>query len=324
MTVEAKENQALLNHKKLAEIIKASGLTQERFAEEIGISDSYLRSLKRADKNISINLAYNISQKSGCSIEKLLTTTQNKKNSLTIYKNRIAMVLEMLHAVKNNLQNVGGLMSILAIKCAKQGITIDTIEQISQELSETTARLAAYIQQTSNRTNLCRCSLNIIIQEIINSKQVQFQNNHIQLQSRLADNLPLLLLDRQLIRQVLINCLNNSRAAIQAKEQPINQILVSTRLTDSGKTVQLLIEDNGVGLTPEQQSNFFKPYYTAKTGGNGIGNSISQAIIKLHGGNISINGQPDSGCCVQIELPVQSTKLFNNDDLYSEIADMLL
>ena len=73
MTVEAKENQALLNHKKMAAIIKASGLTQERFAEKIGISDSYLRSLKREDKNISVNLAYEISREAHCSIENLLS-----------------------------------------------------------------------------------------------------------------------------------------------------------------------------------------------------------------------------------------------------------
>ena len=71
--METEESRVLLNHKKMAAIIKASGLTQEKFAEKIGISDSYLRSLKREDKNISVNLAYEISREAHCSIENLLS-----------------------------------------------------------------------------------------------------------------------------------------------------------------------------------------------------------------------------------------------------------
>lgn len=71
--MKKKTKNVLLNHKKFAEIIEESGLTQEAFAEEIGITDRYLRNLKTKNKNISVSLAYNISIESGYSIESLIT-----------------------------------------------------------------------------------------------------------------------------------------------------------------------------------------------------------------------------------------------------------
>ena len=66
--------KALLNHEKIAAIIKESGLTQEELAKNWGITDRYLRNLKSKDTDVSLSLAYNISEQSGCSIDSLLTT----------------------------------------------------------------------------------------------------------------------------------------------------------------------------------------------------------------------------------------------------------
>ncbi len=65
--------KALLNHEKIAVIIKESGLTQEELAKNWGITDRYLRNLKSKDTDVSLSLAYNISEQSGCSIDSLLT-----------------------------------------------------------------------------------------------------------------------------------------------------------------------------------------------------------------------------------------------------------
>ena len=148
--------------------------------------------------------------------------------------------------------------------------------------------------------------------------------SQIQLHTRLANDLPLIYLDRYHIRQVLLNCLNNSQAAILTKGQPDGQITISTQLIEDANMVQILLQDNGIGLTPEQRAKFFTPYYTTKIHGNGIGNGICQAIIKLHGGTMTVNGRHDVGCCVRIKLPVQRVQPFNHDDLYTEIANMLL
>ena len=63
---------ALLDHKKFAEELKKLGKTQEKFAEENDISDRYVRNLETTDKNISISMAYSISQVFGVMIEDMI------------------------------------------------------------------------------------------------------------------------------------------------------------------------------------------------------------------------------------------------------------
>ena len=60
--MKLKKVRALLDHKKFAEELKKLGKTQEEFAEENDISDRYVRNLETTDKNISISMAYSISQ----------------------------------------------------------------------------------------------------------------------------------------------------------------------------------------------------------------------------------------------------------------------
>ena len=71
--MKKKVKKALLNHEKIAEIVKESGLTQEELAKIWGITDRYLRNLKSKDADISLSLAYIISEYSGKSINSLLT-----------------------------------------------------------------------------------------------------------------------------------------------------------------------------------------------------------------------------------------------------------
>ena len=73
-----KKKKAMLNHLKLAEELRKSRLTQEEFAEEIGISDRHVRNLLKIDKNISVELAYNLSDCFGVAIEDLLVIAEEK------------------------------------------------------------------------------------------------------------------------------------------------------------------------------------------------------------------------------------------------------
>ncbi len=69
---------ALLNHLKFGRELAKLEITQEEFAEEIGISDRYVRELLASDKNVSISLAYNISCQFGSSIEDLLVIREDE------------------------------------------------------------------------------------------------------------------------------------------------------------------------------------------------------------------------------------------------------
>ncbi len=76
--MKSKKVRALLDHKKFAEELKKLGQTQEEFAEDMDMSDRYVRILSTVDRNVSISLAYALSQAFGVPIEYLLVVVEDK------------------------------------------------------------------------------------------------------------------------------------------------------------------------------------------------------------------------------------------------------
>ena len=237
-------------------------------------------------------------------------------------RNQAARYQDAIHMVKNRLQNIGGMLQVLDKKCEINNIHLETLDLLRQEHAEAVKLLADFVQEGNLQANVGNCDLNQLVLDVVSMQKSHFVVKRIDLETALAEGLPKIWLDRQRIKQVIISCLDNSFEAILAKGQPGGRVLLTTQLDEARGMVRLLVEDNGVGLSAEQQANFFKPYYTTKPQGNGIGTSISESIVRLHGGGMSVCGRPGEGCCVVIELPLRGGQLFNREDLYSEIAEM--
>jgi transcriptional regulator with XRE-family HTH domain len=77
--MKSKKVRALLDHKKFAEELKKLGKTQEEFAEDMDMSDRYVRILSTVDRNVSISLAYALSQAFGVPIEYLLLVVDDEE-----------------------------------------------------------------------------------------------------------------------------------------------------------------------------------------------------------------------------------------------------
>ncbi|MDR0672838.1 MAG: hemerythrin domain-containing protein [Zoogloeaceae bacterium] len=103
------------------------------------------------------------------------------------------------------------------------------------------------------------------------------------------------------ISQVLMNLLVNAAHAIGA---PPGKIALATRTTPDG--VELSIQDNGCGMTPEIRKRIFDPFFTTKQVGHGtgLGLSLSYEIIKRHGGDIHVESLPGQGSTFCVRLPL--------------------
>ncbi|MBN2519159.1 MAG: ATP-binding protein [Bacteroidales bacterium] len=104
--------------------------------------------------------------------------------------------------------------------------------------------------------------------------------------------------DEKLLEQVLINLIKNSVESIDKK----GIIEISAR-KDSNISVKIIVSDNGKGISESELENIFIPFYSTKEGGSGIGLSLSQQIIKMHGGDISIRSKENSGTEITILFP---------------------
>ncbi len=95
--------------------------------------------------------------------------------------------------------------------------------------------------------------------------------------------------DPNLVEQILINLIKNS---IQALENiPSPQLTISAFKIN--EHVNILIKDNGVGIPLNIKNDIFVPFYSTKEKGSGIGLSLSRQIMRMHGGNISVQSTPD-------------------------------
>jgi len=98
--------------------------------------------------------------------------------------------------------------------------------------------------------------------------------------------------DPELIEQVLINLLLNAIDAVKGKENP--RIEMRANMDERGYP-RIAIIDNGTGMVKEAREKLFVPFFTTKKKGSGIGLSLSRQIMRLHGGGIAVETEPDEG-----------------------------
>jgi PAS domain S-box-containing protein len=117
-------------------------------------------------------------------------------------------------------------------------------------------------------------------------------------------NLPLLQGNFQRLEQVVINLVQNACQALTATDQGI---FISTSFDESLSRIRIRVKDEGAGMTPETLSRITDPFFTTrqKSGGVGLGLSISSRMLEEHGGSIHFESQPGGGTTVDIILPVE-------------------
>ncbi len=116
-------------------------------------------------------------------------------------------------------------------------------------------------------------------------------------------DLPLLKGNFQRLEQVVINLVQNACQALTATDKGIS---ISTSLDEASSHIRIRVKDEGAGMDPETLSQISDPFFTTrhKSGGVGLGLSISSRIIEEHGGSIQFESQPGVGTTVDIVLPV--------------------
>jgi nitrogen fixation/metabolism regulation signal transduction histidine kinase len=113
----------------------------------------------------------------------------------------------------------------------------------------------------------------------------------------LNESLPEIDADPDLFHRAFQNLVLNALDAMPAGGT------LSLRTSDGGDTVRIEVSDTGKGLTPEECSRLFTPYYTTKLQGTGLGLAIVQSVISDHHGTISVSSEEGHGATFRIDLP---------------------
>jgi two-component system nitrogen regulation sensor histidine kinase NtrY len=124
--------------------------------------------------------------------------------------------------------------------------------------------------------------------------------------TELAPDLPKLDLDREQIKRVILNLVDNAIGAVEACDNGPRQIRVSTRLDRAVGIVHLEVADTGCGIRPEDRMRLFEPYFSTRHNGSGLGLPIVSRIVSDHSGHIRVRENKPRGSRFIIELPART------------------
>jgi two-component system nitrogen regulation sensor histidine kinase NtrY len=117
----------------------------------------------------------------------------------------------------------------------------------------------------------------------------------------LAATLPPVKADRELLRRVLANLIDNAAEAMEGSA--IRRLRVATRVEGDGDAVEVEISDSGTGISPEDKQRLFLPHFSTKERGTGLGLAIASRIIAEHNGTIRVEDNLPTGTRFLIRFP---------------------
>ena len=211
------------------------------------------------------------------------------------------------HEIRNPLAGISGALQILKSDLAGDRRTKKLIEAILFEV-ERLDKAVTNLLEFSRATPLSLVSsqVNELINNTLYFVKTTFGKRNIKLVTELDKRLPAVLLDPELMKQVFLNITIN---AIQALPQGGELKVVSRKVKAAHPPViQIIFQDTGLGIEPENMKKIFEPFFTSKQGGTGLGLYNSLKIVEQHAGTIEVSGHPGQGSSFVIFLPVGGPK----------------
>ncbi|MFL5575565.1 MAG: PAS domain-containing protein [Gemmatimonadaceae bacterium] len=144
--------------------------------------------------------------------------------------------------------------------------------------------------------------LNEATREVIALSLSDFQRNRVALQSELAGDLPPVIGDRVQLQQVVLNLLRNASEAMAGVDDRPRHLLIRTERED-GDRVRVTVRDDGVGVDRQSMDRLFDAFYTTKSGGMGIGLSVSRSIVERHHGRLWVEPNDGPGATFAFSIP---------------------
>jgi signal transduction histidine kinase len=206
---------------------------------------------------------------------------------LTAITTRASTTLRLLAAETLDLDKIRGALTQIESAGHRAGDIISSVR-------------AMFKKDTPNRAPT---DINRIILTVLSIVRVELQKHGVELQTQLTDHLPNVNGDKVQLQQVILNLVMNGIEAMHSVRHRV--LKVETTHTEPG-VVRVSIEDTGTGIDPCNLNRIFKPLFTTKDTGMGMGLAICQSIVESHRGRIWISQAINRGSIFQFELPINT------------------
>lgn len=220
------------------------------------------------------------------------------------------MASGLAHELNQPLSAVASYIQGCRHRLARGECDESSLEEVMDLASEQIRRAGEILRHTQNFTRkdqkheLQDMNLNQIVHETVNLLQTTAQFRRVDLVLELDENLPSVRVNPIQIEQVLVNLVKNAVDASALRE---GAPYVRIRSHLQGKdTIQVQVIDKGTGIVEADTNKLFKPFFTTKSDGMGMGLSVSHSIIEAHGGTLECSNNLNGGATFSFALPIAS------------------
>lgn len=208
----------------------------------------------------------------------------------------------VVHELRNPVSVISGMAELILRKSGEDDERRGPAEAILREanaLERTIAQFLGLARPVAIERE--RCQPGAIAERAIELCERRAKRKQVQLASEFGEGLPPLYLDGERMAQALANIIGNG---IDEVAEKTGRVMLRTCM-DQGALV-FEVHDNGGGIHVDPEQDLFKPFYTQKEAGTGLGLTIAHRTVAAHGGTIRYHNLDDGGACFVVRVPLES------------------
>lgn len=205
----------------------------------------------------------------------------------------------LAHEIRNPLAGIAGVMDIIGRDLPATSPARDVLKDVREEVLRINRIVTDLLDTARPRApQIQAADLNVTVDHAFMFAREQGKSKPIRFHCTKDESLPPIEHDPAQIHQVLLNLMLNAIQAIDGAG------VVSISVEQRGRTAAVEVKDTGPGIPPETLNNIFRPFFTTKGHGTGLGLSLAKRIVEDHGGRIDVASMPGHGCTFTVLLPM--------------------
>ncbi|MBN2129506.1 MAG: hypothetical protein JW741_08415 [Sedimentisphaerales bacterium] len=217
------------------------------------------------------------------------------KNPLSTIKVNLKLTSEALGEV-GSLESRSPLSDHHQSRLASAARKVAVVQKEADRLEQILDGFLGYVRRPD--LQLATVDLNELVGDMIDFYSPQARSHALTVRQSLAEKPLMGRVDPVAVKQVLLNLFINAQQA----QQGGGELMIRT----TGRSGRALIQvsDTGQGIPPEKLNDIFRPFYSSRPGGSGLGLATAKKIIEAHKGTMAVHSEPGKGTSFTIELPL--------------------
>lgn len=223
------------------------------------------------------------------------------------------MTAGLAHEIKNPLSTIGLNAQLLVegvddlqVDAEDKAVLLRRLKALEREVERLRGILSDFLEYAGGiHVDPVMQDVNLLVDELVDFFLPQAEQAGVRLRTMLHPSLLIAPVDAGHLKQALLNLLLNAVQAMRGN--PGDLIVRTTQAVDSdgSKVVRIHITDTGPGMDQEMQQRVFRPYFTTKAAGSGLGLPTARRLIEAQGGRVEVFSEVGKGTDVSVVLPCE-------------------